>query len=902
MSIQLNAVVKDQYGNILQNSPVTWVSSAPNVASVSSTGLVAGIAAGQTNITATSTIDTTVKDTITGTVTASAPIVDSIVISPSQFNVNPSGGTQQLFASVKDQYGADMPGETVAWSSQAPTICTVDSSGLVTGLIEGDTLIIATSTSNSGVTGFAVAFVQSIVGPNGEFIMGSNGTTPIRFDTAQHYDSDAEWRQQIINRNLSITPTWVYADPSLNGTGGSNAVYTDGRFVDLIKWQNTQKINNWPSWEVQIVGHNQSGSAPTPELTQYFTPPIKTCWIGRRSLYPAGFTNYGNATSTAGINFNAGQAPGFKIGPYVGLTVDGQRSGLQMVYGYYTIVNAQAVPDLVAAYLTDEFTSGEPYDSLVLLESFSDGGTYYGATSAWKKKSYQGNNSWVAIGPRYVGTSAYELLYNRMMWTTLNYNQSRATTIKCYFSDWCLFDYEDDPFNIGQANAALAPTFTSATTGDSNNSSIKVTVNFTNTRTTATSRLGQMGVRVDGDAGQEYFVDIPKRTQDNTPIELTIATGLSTGTYSVQFFTRSDDGTARSTLSSATTISIFSTPPAAPNAPTAANASVITHNALTFVVTLAATGGLPDTLKARYSTDNATWTDLTDIDLPSVVLGGTVSVVVTGLTPETLYYFQAASKNVTATSTYSASKTGTTNPAPVAAAATYTSALNGFVWGQNFSTCTDDMSLWVALAELGTGATSEGGAARNSLVTDDSTYIKVAKISGDDMYEIGSPDLNNFRLRVIEKYVGWVLDDVISQRRYEIQDYNGVAAFSCGIYPQPGTNIVMEAGIINKAGYSDPGVANALVSGNYQEIIFEYITETDGKITCNYYQNIPGATREVLASFTSDTPISPALPINQLFIGHPTLKTGKDRYVALIEVCNARDGGGAIIPIANLGT
>ncbi len=53
-ALQLRAEVRDQFGGVLTDRTVTWVSSAPGIASVTSTGLVNGIAAGDVQITASS--------------------------------------------------------------------------------------------------------------------------------------------------------------------------------------------------------------------------------------------------------------------------------------------------------------------------------------------------------------------------------------------------------------------------------------------------------------------------------------------------------------------------------------------------------------------------------------------------------------------------------------------------------------------------------------------------------------------------------------------------------------------------------------------------------------------------------------------------------------------------------
>src|SRR5216684_1430396 len=53
-TVQLTATTKDSAGNVLTGRAVTWASSNEAVATVNSTGLATGVAAGQATITATS--------------------------------------------------------------------------------------------------------------------------------------------------------------------------------------------------------------------------------------------------------------------------------------------------------------------------------------------------------------------------------------------------------------------------------------------------------------------------------------------------------------------------------------------------------------------------------------------------------------------------------------------------------------------------------------------------------------------------------------------------------------------------------------------------------------------------------------------------------------------------------
>jgi uncharacterized protein YjdB len=70
------------------------------------------------------------------------PDVKSVSLSPA----NPTlsvGQTVQLIATPYDSHGQPVSGLTVAWTSGAPSIASVDSTGLVHGLAAGDTQISA---------------------------------------------------------------------------------------------------------------------------------------------------------------------------------------------------------------------------------------------------------------------------------------------------------------------------------------------------------------------------------------------------------------------------------------------------------------------------------------------------------------------------------------------------------------------------------------------------------------------------------------------------------------------------------------------------------------------------------------------------------------------------------------
>src|SRR5207248_1929259 len=144
--LQLSATTADSAGNVLSGRTVTWASSNSLVATVTSTGLLTGLAAGSATITATSEGK---SGTATVTVTAVAVPVASVAVNPATPSVA-VGGTVQLTATPQDSVGNSLPGRTVTWASSASTVASVSTTGLVTGVAVGSATITATSEGQNG--------------------------------------------------------------------------------------------------------------------------------------------------------------------------------------------------------------------------------------------------------------------------------------------------------------------------------------------------------------------------------------------------------------------------------------------------------------------------------------------------------------------------------------------------------------------------------------------------------------------------------------------------------------------------------------------------------------------------------------------------------------------------------
>jgi hypothetical protein len=157
----------------------TWTSSNSTVASISSAGLASGLSPGTTTITATS--GTVTSNSATLTVAPST--VSSITLTPSAPSIQVNQ-TQPFVATARDASGNPISGLTFTWTSSAPTVASITSAGLASGLSQGTTTITATNgtvTSNQAtltVTPFVSTPGYSYplkVGPTSRYLVDQTG-------------------------------------------------------------------------------------------------------------------------------------------------------------------------------------------------------------------------------------------------------------------------------------------------------------------------------------------------------------------------------------------------------------------------------------------------------------------------------------------------------------------------------------------------------------------------------------------------------------------------------------------------------------------------------------------------------------------------------------------------------
>lgn len=205
-SSQLTIAALDVNGVKLIGRTVTWASSVSAVATVSSTGLVTGVATGTTNVQATApTIFgvAVVSNLVPVTIT---PVLTSIVTAPTG-TATMTGTTLAFSAAGFDQSANFMPSVTTfTWASTSTSIATINSSGLATGVSAGTTNITAASgavTSPAVVLTVAQTPTTVTMSPAGPVNIATQGGTSQITPTL---------RDQFVHAIVGATFTWATND------------------------------------------------------------------------------------------------------------------------------------------------------------------------------------------------------------------------------------------------------------------------------------------------------------------------------------------------------------------------------------------------------------------------------------------------------------------------------------------------------------------------------------------------------------------------------------------------------------------------------------------------------------------------------------------------------------------
>lgn len=143
-TLQLAAMAQDGDGASIANPSVEWTSSNEPVASVSAGGLVTAHRSGHATITAS-------LDSLAATAEIEVLLPPHrITVTPSSIRFDASGQTRQLRVEVYDAHNELLPDASVSWSSEDPSVATVEPDGTVTAVSAGMTRIAARSGNVNG--------------------------------------------------------------------------------------------------------------------------------------------------------------------------------------------------------------------------------------------------------------------------------------------------------------------------------------------------------------------------------------------------------------------------------------------------------------------------------------------------------------------------------------------------------------------------------------------------------------------------------------------------------------------------------------------------------------------------------------------------------------------------------
>jgi DNA/RNA endonuclease G (NUC1) len=201
-TVQLAATPRDANG-VTVSTTFTWLSGDTQIATVSATGLVTGVAIGSTTVTATS------ANGIQGVTTinvAAAGAITSVTIGNATI---PVGFQTQIFGTARDASNTVIPNTTFTWSVDPvdASKLSVDANGVITALAAGTARLIATAPngvfgSNTITIEVPVAANPAVYANNVEF------GTPTDANSADDFIITRPQSSVSYNKDNGI-PNWV---------------------------------------------------------------------------------------------------------------------------------------------------------------------------------------------------------------------------------------------------------------------------------------------------------------------------------------------------------------------------------------------------------------------------------------------------------------------------------------------------------------------------------------------------------------------------------------------------------------------------------------------------------------------------------------------------------------------
>jgi uncharacterized protein YjdB len=196
-TVQLTANIVNQ-----ANQAVTWSTSDDTLASVNANGLVTALKPGTTKITATRVATPGVSNSATITIT---PPPIGVTVSPGTVTIN-AGTTFQLSATVSNSSN-----QNVTWSSSDLNIATINATGLLSALAEGQVTITATSQADSSKSSLSIVTIKppppiSVTISPSNATVGAGAAIQLAASISNSSNQNVTWKSSNTNlANVSAT-------------------------------------------------------------------------------------------------------------------------------------------------------------------------------------------------------------------------------------------------------------------------------------------------------------------------------------------------------------------------------------------------------------------------------------------------------------------------------------------------------------------------------------------------------------------------------------------------------------------------------------------------------------------------------------------------------------------------
>ena len=189
----------------------SWSSSSPAVATISDSGKITAISEGQTTITYEVTDRTGAETSASFTLTVLAPVaVDSISFSTANTAPIIEGTTRYISATITPRTGVILTSKK--WSSSNPSVATINESGRITAVSEGQTTITYDVTDTAAKNTTASFTLTVIPAPAlASISFSSSSTQPMLAGTTRTISTTIEPKSGV----TVVTRSWTSSDPTV---------------------------------------------------------------------------------------------------------------------------------------------------------------------------------------------------------------------------------------------------------------------------------------------------------------------------------------------------------------------------------------------------------------------------------------------------------------------------------------------------------------------------------------------------------------------------------------------------------------------------------------------------------------------------------------------------------------